>query len=534
VTGTTRIVGRYAISTEIAAGGMATVHLGRLLGPAGFARVVAIKRLHAHLAGDPDLVAMLLDEARVAARIRHPNVVPTLDVVATGGELFLVMEYVEGESLSRLLRAAVAARRGPPPPRVVAAVVCGALHGLHAAHEARGENGEPLHVVHRDVSPQNLLVGADGVARVLDFGIAKAVGRSQATRAGVMKGKLGYMAPEQLRFEPVSARTDVYAAAVVLWEALTCARLFAGEDEQVVRDILAGDAPPPSTLAPGLPEGLDAIVARGMAIDPAARFASAREMALAVERVVGLASPAEVAAWVAEGAADALHRRATLVAELEATRDDDDDDVRTVAVRKQPAPAAAPPAAPKTAPAASQAPAPLRAPTPRPLSAASPMPAATPLRAPAPLSAAAPIEARTPLPAAATPSPRRAPTSLVAMVAATVVVSLAAALLALAAPRGHAHGGADAGDARAPSTTTADAVDTSIAIDRLAASSSAIAPAASSATAPEPTTTGAARSTGVTTARPRTDRAPSRTARCAVPYDVDDAGTKRYRPECFR
>src|SRR5262249_54371047 len=161
-------------------------HFGRLLGPIGFARTVAIKQLFPHFASDPEFVSALLDEARLAARIQHPNVVPVLDVVALEGEIFLVMEYVHGESLSRLLRLA----RDPGatvPPRIASAILSHALHGLHAAHEAKSEGGERLDTVHRDVSPQNILVGADGVARVFDFGIAKAKFRSQMTRDGQVK-----------------------------------------------------------------------------------------------------------------------------------------------------------------------------------------------------------------------------------------------------------------------------------------------------------------------------------------------------------
>src|SRR5580693_5872615 len=159
-----RVIGRYALYEELASGGMATVHLGRLMGPVGFSRTVAIKRLHAAYAKDPEFVAMFLDEARLAARIRHPNVVPTLDVVARDGELFLVMDYVQGESLARLVRASAATRR-PIPVEIVSSIVCSVLFGLHAAHEATNDQGEPLSIVHRDVSPQNVLVGSDGVAR---------------------------------------------------------------------------------------------------------------------------------------------------------------------------------------------------------------------------------------------------------------------------------------------------------------------------------------------------------------------------------
>ena len=287
-------MGRYALYEEIARGGMAAVHLGRLLGPAGFSRTVAIKCLHPHLAADPDFVSMFLDEARLAARIRHPNVVPTLDIVSTGGELFLVMEYVHGESLSRVLRAARTGSTLVPVP-LVAAVVAGVLHGLHAAHEAKNERGEPLGIVHRDVSPQNILVGVDGVSRVLDFGVAKAVGRAQVTREGQIKGKMAYMAPEQVLAGDVDRRTDLYAAGVVLWEALSCQRLFqADSDGAVIAKILQADVSPPSRFVPGVPAALDAIVMRALQRKASDRFATAREMARALEAAVPLVAPTDV------------------------------------------------------------------------------------------------------------------------------------------------------------------------------------------------------------------------------------------------
>jgi serine/threonine-protein kinase len=178
-----KILGRYAVYGEIASGGMATVHLGRLQGPAGFSRTVAIKRLHPQRARDPEFVAMMLDEARLAAGIRHPNVVSTLDVVASDGELFLVMDYVEGESLARLLKQSRAIGERVPLP-IVSSIVTGMLWGLHAAHETKADDGTPLDIVHRDVSPQNVLVGIDGVARVVDFGVAKASRRVQGTESG--------------------------------------------------------------------------------------------------------------------------------------------------------------------------------------------------------------------------------------------------------------------------------------------------------------------------------------------------------------
>ncbi len=312
-----RVIGRYVLYEEIASGGMATVHFGRMQGQVGFSRTVAIKCLHAQFAKEPDFVSMFIDEARVAGRIQHPNVVPMLDVVALQGELFLVMEFIQGESLSRLLRAARATGELVPVP-IVTNIVAGVLDGLHAAHEALSQRGEPLGIVHRDVSPQNVIVGADGVARVLDFGVAKAAGRLQTTRDGQLKGKLAYMAPEQLRGEAVDRRTDIYAASVVLWEALTGRRLFDADNQAALFGlVLAGATEPPSRHRPSLPAGRDRVVMRGLTADPEQRYATAREMASALEEVVAPSSPREVAAWVEQFAGESLKRRGERLAEIE-------------------------------------------------------------------------------------------------------------------------------------------------------------------------------------------------------------------------
>jgi serine/threonine-protein kinase len=302
------VVGRYALFDELAAGGMATVHLGRLLGPVGFGRTVAVKRLHDHYLADQEFLTMFMDEARVAARIRHPNVVPMVDVVQSGHVLLLVMDYVHGESLSRLIRAARAAG-GKLPYRVTTAIIYGALLGLHAAHETRSATGELLGVVHRDVSPQNIMVGADGIARVLDFGIAKAAGRAQVTREGQIKGKLAYMAPEQVRGQ-VDRRTDIFAAAVCLWEALAGKRLHEGmKDVEIVTRVITGKFTAPSLVNADVPPALDAIVLRGLDPNPDKRFLTARDMAIEIERTVGLATPSEVSEVVERLAADALRVR---------------------------------------------------------------------------------------------------------------------------------------------------------------------------------------------------------------------------------
>jgi eukaryotic-like serine/threonine-protein kinase len=322
-----RVVGRYALYGEVASGGMATVHYGRLLGPVGFTRTVAIKKLHPHFAKDAEFVAMFLDEARLAARIHHPNVVQTLDVVAADGELFLVMDYVHGEPLSRLRR--LASDKGEAIPlRVGASILCGALHGLHAAHEATSDRGEPLDIVHRDVSPQNVLIGLDGIARVLDFGVAKAIGRAHATRDGKLKGKLAYMAPEQLEGH-ATRQTDVFAASVVLWETLTGERLFdAVDDRAVIGKVLGKEIEAPSkrmTLREGALGGatrgqldaLDAVTLRGLSRRPEDRWDTARAMAVALERCLGIASPTEVGEWLEHVAGEHLRQRSERVAEIE-------------------------------------------------------------------------------------------------------------------------------------------------------------------------------------------------------------------------
>jgi serine/threonine-protein kinase len=307
-------IDRYELYDVIASGGMATVHLGRLLGRAGFGRTVAIKRLHPHLAKEGEFVTMLTDEARVAGRIGHPNIVPTLDVVAAQGELFLVMEYVPGLTLAALMTNCAREGRRVPVP-IACAIMAGVLRGLDAAHEARDENGQALCVVHRDVSPQNILVGADGVARLLDFGIAKAVGRLHTTRDGQLKGKLGYMAPEQLGARDVDRRTDIYAAAVVFWEALTGERLFDGDDAATIfGSVMQKKVPAPSACVTELPAAIDAAVLSGLDREPSRRFARARDMATAIENGAPLARAVEIAEWVAEVGEIELAERAKIVA----------------------------------------------------------------------------------------------------------------------------------------------------------------------------------------------------------------------------
>lgn len=311
------VVGRYALYGRLAAGGMATVHLGRVLEADGTSRTVAVKRLHPQFCKDPEFVAMFIDEARLAARIKHPNVVETLDILTMGQELLLVMEYIRGECFSKLLRAA-RRKNLEPSIGVVGRIASGMLHGLHAAHEARDDSGELLNVVHRDISPQNVMIDVDGGVKVLDFGVAKASARIQITRDGQMKGKLSYMSPEQLQGLPVDRRADVFACGVVLWEALTRRRLFVGEDaSEVLRKILRDEVPPPSQWMPGLSAEVDQVVLRALSKDPEQRYQTAEELALDVEQIIELAPPDEVGAWLDSVAGEILGKRERLLQEIE-------------------------------------------------------------------------------------------------------------------------------------------------------------------------------------------------------------------------
>jgi serine/threonine-protein kinase len=303
---------------------MATVHFGRQIGSGGFSKMVAIKRLHPQFGKVEEFVDMFLAEARLAARIRHPSVVQPLDVLRVEDEVFLVMEYVEGDSLSRLMKATIARQEKVPLP-VVVAILSGVLRGLHAAHEAKNDKGDPLGIVHRDVSPQNVLVGVDGTARVIDFGIAKAADSVQVTREGELKGKLAYIAPEILNGHRGTRRADIYAAAVVLWEVITAQRLFdADYQSAILANILHRPVDPPSDFIPGLPPLLDSVVMKGLARDPSDRYATAREMAVALEEACPAASAAVVGEWVEVVASLSLAARAKRVAQIEALSSEED------------------------------------------------------------------------------------------------------------------------------------------------------------------------------------------------------------------
>ncbi len=302
-----RRLDRYELIGELAAGGMATVFLGRIAGAGGFQRFVAIKRLHPHLAHDQEFIEMFLDEARLAARIHHPHVVPILEVGETASGYYLVMEYIEGDTLSRVVARALSQGKGLSPP-ILIRILLDALSGLHAAHELMGDDGQLLNLVHRDCSPQNVLVGVDGCSRITDFGVARASSRLSSTRGDRLKGKLSYMSPEQARGDDLDRRSDVFAMGIVLWEILTGKRLFKAENEAaILTKVLTGPIPAPSRITQGIHPAIDAACLRALDRDLDRRYQSAAEFADALEvagrqaataNEVGVASPRDVAGYM--------------------------------------------------------------------------------------------------------------------------------------------------------------------------------------------------------------------------------------------
>ncbi len=282
-----RRIGPYALLRELARGGMAELWLARQQGVAGFDRIVAIKRILPSSEEDPSHVSLFLDEARIAAQLSHPNVVQVFDLTQSEGSFALVMEYLQGQSLSRTMRALLKTREAMDP-FTAASIVSEAAAGLGYAHLKRGFDGKPLGIVHRDVSPQNIFVTYDGYVKVLDFGIAVAVGRLSHTATGTIRGKVAYMAPEQALALPVDARADVFALGVILFELLTGTRLYGGAEElQILRTLTGTSAyPGPREYRPHVPEDLDAIVRRALARDASQRYANAQVLHEALEMFV--------------------------------------------------------------------------------------------------------------------------------------------------------------------------------------------------------------------------------------------------------
>jgi len=309
--------GRYTLLCRLASGGMANLYLGRYIGPDGFEKLVAIKRIHDHLADDKDFVGMFVDEARLAARISHPNVVQVLELGQVARSYFIAMEYVEGENLAQLIK------RCKVPLPISARLISQAAMGLHAAHVLKDHQGNQLHVVHRDVSPQNVLVSYDGQVKMVDFGVAKAKTNLANTRAGTIKGKFSYMAPEQLkpdRFGPVDRRADIFPLGILLFEATTRRRLFKGKTEAETIDfVLNKEVLSPSLYVSDYPDELAQICMRALARKQEDRYQTAEEMHLALEaflsRFPDPVLPSTVAELMRRVFADQVSHKAEMIRE---------------------------------------------------------------------------------------------------------------------------------------------------------------------------------------------------------------------------
>jgi serine/threonine protein kinase len=276
-------MGKYRVTRRLAEGGMGEIFLGHSRGRAGFQKVVVLKRILADKLGDRVAVQMFLDEARLMATLNHANIVQVHDVGTQRGAHFFVMEHVHGEDLRAILQAATLAGR-PVSLEMALGVIAEVAAGLHHAHEMRGPDGVRLQIVHRDISPSNVLVSYEGAVKVTDFGIAKWTKRQTETQQGVLKGKIAYMSPEQCRGDAVDRRSDVFGLGILLYELTTGARLFQGiSDFAVLDQIVHHDAPPPSSKAAGYPPAVERIVMRALCRDPARRQQSARELQLELE-----------------------------------------------------------------------------------------------------------------------------------------------------------------------------------------------------------------------------------------------------------
>jgi serine/threonine-protein kinase len=277
------MLGRYELLTPIAKGGTASVWAARLKGPRGFEKIVAVKIMLSEFGEDPDAETMFLDEARLVSRIRHPNVAEVLDLGEEGEALFIVMEWVDGEPLNVLAREAL--RRGGVPAAIVGQIGKQACAGLHAAHDLKDPAGKTVGLVHRDVSPQNILVGYDGLVKVIDFGVAKAASNQLRTSVGQLKGKVGYMAPEQAFGEPVDRRTDVFALGIVLYQLLSGKNPFRGDNEYATLGRIRDKRPaePLRTLMPALPEAVERVVMKALEKSRDARYADMMELSRAID-----------------------------------------------------------------------------------------------------------------------------------------------------------------------------------------------------------------------------------------------------------
>lgn len=274
--------GRYELLKKLASGGMGQVFLARA-GARGFEKLVVLKRILPHLVEDEEFFTMFLDEARISLRLNHPNIAQIFELGEERGSHFIAMEYVQSDDVRRMTRKAKDAGI-PIPLGVVLRIICDAAAGLDHAHKVRDAKGVLLNLVHRDVSPQNILVGFDGGIKLIDFGVAKAAGRAQHTATGILKGKFPYMSPEQAEGEDIDARSDIFALGIVLWELLTDRRLFKGENDIVTQKLVkACKVPPPTSIKPEVPKELDAIVLKALAKNREDRFDDALSLRMALE-----------------------------------------------------------------------------------------------------------------------------------------------------------------------------------------------------------------------------------------------------------
>lgn len=335
-----QVLGRYELLMPIARGGMAMVWAARLKGSRGFQKLVAIKTMLPAMSDDPNFEKMFLDEASLASEIRHPHVIEILDLGEQDNVLYLVMEWVDGEPLNVVMN--YAAKQGGVPLRVAVSLVAQACRGLHAAHELRDEQGTLVGLVHRDITPQNILVSYDGVVKIVDFGVAKATSRVAAeTEAGQLKGKIAYMSPEQLHGSTIDRRTDVFALGILLYMLTTGVHPFKGDDQpRTIENILSDEPiPSPRRFVPGLSADYEAVLFQALAKDPAKRFPSANDLLKALTRVMQPATDEEVADYVRVLLQDLLEKRRRAVkAALEIADDRDNGAPQTSSLVSRPLP----------------------------------------------------------------------------------------------------------------------------------------------------------------------------------------------------
>jgi serine/threonine-protein kinase len=295
-----RRIGRYELLIPLASGGMATVYWGRFFGMAGFEKLVAIKVIHPHLALQDDFVDMFLDEARLSAQIHHPNALEIFEVGEDEGLLFMVAELVRGQSLQALINAASQAQESLEP-QVYLSIIAKVCDALHSAHTLKSADGSPLHLVHRDISPSNILISYDGFIKLIDFGIAFAMGRDSTTRSNVVKGKLGYMAPEQWTKDPLDRRADIFSLGVVLYCLATGQNPFPGDtDAEQISQLLKADPIPPRVIFPKLDAALERTILKALAKHPADRHQTAEELRIELRALLlpfgGLVESTDIAA----------------------------------------------------------------------------------------------------------------------------------------------------------------------------------------------------------------------------------------------